>query len=315
MIAFWFAFGLAMATVVANTLTVRTGRSDAAGRGMAGAFAVLVLPFPLLGLAIFLLGRSTGAKAAAAAVAAAPLLLTLALEGAGRISAFGKARAGGARARFREPGARALAEAIAEGRIERVRFLLQSVDPNAPGKEGESLLGFALRKRQVDAALELARRGADPLRGPAGEPNALRLAAQEPVFVEVLRALLANGTSPDAVLPDDIDRPTPLVFTAINLNAWPNVRAVVEAGARLDVVDVNGRTPLARAILWRAWNEARLMVERGAPVAAGLRGAASLEEAFAATRPPEAGTPERASYDLLLAALAERGFPAPDDAR
>lgn len=278
---------------------------------MAGAFAALALPFPLVGLALFLLGRSTAVKAAAAAVAAAPLLLVLALEGAGRLAALGKARAGSGRALFREPGARALAEAIEEGRVERVRFLLGSVDPNAPGRDGESLLRFALLRRQGDAALELARRGADPLRGPAGEPGALRLAAQDPAFVEVLRALLANGTSPDTVLPDDIDRPTPLVFTAMNVNAWPNVRVVVEAGARLDVVDVNGRTPLARAILWRAWDEARLMVERGARTTAGLQGPQSLEEAFAATRAPDPETPERAAYDLLLTSLAARGFPPP----
>jgi hypothetical protein len=282
---------------------------------MAGAFAVLALPFPLVGLAIFFLGRSTGARFVAAAVAAGPILLLLALEGAGRLRGLARERAESAEALFSEPGARALAEAIETGWTERIRFLLGTVDVNAPGKDGDSLLAFALRKRQVDAALELARRGADPLRGPRGEPTPLRLAAQEQAFVEVLRVLLKNGASPDTILADDIDRPTPLVFTAMNTNAWPNVRAVVEAGARLDVLDVNGRTPLARAMLWRAWEEALLMLERGAPAAPGQPGLANLETTLSEVRPPDAGTPERIAYDRLLVALAQRGLRAADPGR
>lgn len=305
-VLFWLAFGLSVAAVVANAVTVWTGRSDAAGRGMAGAYASLTLPFPIVGLAIYLLGRSAGAKVVAAVVAGGPLILVL--EAAGRLAGLLRERATSASAVFREPGPRALAEAIESGWTERIRFLLGNVDVNAPGRDGESLLGFALRKRQVDAALELARHGADPMRGPKDAPNALRLAAQDPAFVEVLRALLEGGTSPDTVLPDDIDRPMPLLFTAMSTNAWPNVRVVLEAGAKLDILDVNGRTPLARAVLWRAWDVARSMVERGA---ADALEPAALEAMFSEVRPPEDETPEKAEYDRLLAALAERAIARP----
>jgi ankyrin repeat protein len=283
---------------------------------MAGAFAVLILPFPVLGLVLFLLGRSPGLKVAAAVVAAGPFLALLALTGLKGISDWRRGASRSPRAVFGEPGPRAMAEAIEKGWMERVRFLLSSgVDVNAAGKEGETLVGFALRRRQVDAALELARRGADPTRGPAGEPNALRLAAQDPAFVEVLRAFLEAGTSPDTILPDDIDRPTPLLFTAMNTNALPNIRVVVEGGARLDVLDVNGRTPLARAIVWRMWDEARLMVERGAPVGPGQAGLANLETTLAGVVPPEEGTPEHEAWTRLLAVLADRGVPSPGSTR
>jgi ankyrin repeat protein len=200
--------------------------------------------------------------------------------------------------------------------MERIRFLLsEGVDVNAAGEDGESLLAFALRKRQVDAALELARRGADPLKGRQGEPSGLRLAAQDPVFVEVLRALLKAGTNPDVAIPDDLGLPTPLIFTAMNTNALPNIRAVVVAGARLDVLDSNGSSPLSRAIQGRMWDEARLMVEHGASIAPGQPGRANVESTLAEVVPPETRTPEGEAWSRLLAALAERGVPPPASRR
>ena len=311
-ILFWLAFAVSLAAGLMSASDVWMGRSDAAGRGLAGAYAVFILPFPVVGLLVFLIGKSTGSKVAAAAIAGAPLLLAFGSWALGGVAGWRKEVAESAAATFRETGPRALAEAIETGWMERIQYLVSSgVDVNAAGKDGESLVGFALRRRQVDAALELARRGADPLKGPAGEPNALRLAAQDPAFVEVLRAFLKSGTNPDAVLPDDIDRPTQLLFTAMNTNALPNIRAVVEAGARLDILDVNGRTPLSRAIVWRMWDEARLMVERGAPLAPGQPGLANLEATLAEVRPPEEGTPEHEAWTRLLAVLAERGVSPP----
>src|SRR5439155_5434949 len=122
--------------------------------------------------------------------------------------------------------------------------------------KGETPLWFALRKGRPDAAALLAGRGADPTRAPAGERPALVVAAREPKYEPALRAMLKAGTSADTVLPDDIGQPTALVFHAMNTDCQPNVRAVVEAGAHLDVRDQNGETPLGRALVHRLWDAA-----------------------------------------------------------
>lgn len=309
-VLFWVAFGVSVAAALASFSDVWAGRSDAAGRGLASAFAWLVLPFPIVALVLFLLSRSNALRATAAVLAAAPLVAVLVLtlaKGAGE----GVAKES-ARARWVFSGAaRSLGEAVEEGRLEKIRGLAaQGVDVNAAGRNGTTPLWFALSRSRAEAALLLVQLGAEPARGPHGEPTALTLAAQSPAFAEVLRAMLAAGTSPDTT-DDVIGRPTPLIFLAMNTNARPNIRAVVEAGARLDVVDLNGRTPLARAILWRMWDEALLMVERGAPVAPGQSGPANLETTLSENVPLDPDPGELAAWRRLLESLAAKGLPVP----
>lgn len=310
-VLFWIAFGVCVAAALASLSDVRAGRSDAAGRGLASAFAWLVLPFPIVALVLFLLSRSSALRVTAAVLAAAPLLAVLVLtlaKGAGERVAKESSRA---RRVFRGGGAAALGEAVEEGRLEKIRGLVaQGVDVDSAGRDGTTPLWFALSRSQTEAALLLVQLGADPARGPEGEPKALTVAAQSPAFVDVLRAMLAAGTSPDTT-DDVIGRPTPLLFLAMNTNARPNIRAVVEAGARLDVVDLNGRTPLARAILWRMWDEALLMVERGAPVSPGQSGPANLEAALSENVPLDPDPGELAAWRRLLESLAAKGLPVP----
>lgn len=311
-VLFWLAFAVCVAAVLAAASDVWLGRSDAAGRGLSRAFALLLLPFPVVALALFLSSRSTALRVTAVAVVAAPLVLSTSLSALKGLAGWRGRVAASASGVFREKGARALAEAVEEGRLERVRNLvtLHGVDPNARGRRGETPLWFALRKGRAAEAAALVALGADPLLGPEGEPKALTLAAQEPAFADVLREMLGRGTSPDAT-DDVLDRPTPLVFLAMNTNARPNIRVVVEAGARLDALDLNGRTPLARAVLWRMWEEALLMVERGAPVGPGQPGPANLEATLADVVPPAPGDADRPAFDRLVEALAAGGLPVP----
>ena len=311
-LVFWLAFAICLAAVLASASDVWMGRSDAAGRGLSQAFAILLLPFPVLGLVLFLVGRSTALRVTALAVVAGPLVLAVVLSATGTIAGWRERYSTSARGVFTEKRARALAEAVEAGRLERVRNLVKvhGVDPNAAGRKGETPLWFALRRGKAEAALVLVELGAEPLRGPEGEPKALTLAAQEPAFVEVLRAMLRAGTNPDAT-DEVLDVPVPLLFLAMNTNARPNIRAVVEAGARLDVLDVNGRTPLARAIVWRMWEEALLMVERGAPVSLGQPRLANLETTLSEVVPPQPTDPDRPSFERLVAVLAARGLPVP----
>src|SRR5262249_37534472 len=147
--------------------------------------------------------------------------------------------------------ARALATAIEDGNLARVKGLVaQGVDVNAAGRKGETLLWFALRWKRRDEAIELVVHGADPLRAPEGEAKAMTKAAQDPAPADVLQAMLDAGMSPEAT-DDVVGSAVPLIFLAMNTNALPNIRVVVDAGARLSVRDTNGHTPLTRAINWR----------------------------------------------------------------
>ncbi|MCE7960298.1 MAG: ankyrin repeat domain-containing protein [Acidobacteria bacterium ACB2] len=311
-VLFWLAFAVCVAAILSAASDVWLGRSDAAGRGLSRAFALLLLPFPVLALVLFLASRSTALRVTAVAVVAAPLVLAVSLSALRGVVEWRGRAAASARGVFREKGPRALAEAEEDGRLERARNLvtLHGVDPNARGRRGETPLWFALRKGRAEEAAALVALGADPLLGPEGEPKALTLAAQDPAFAGVLGEMLRRGTSPDAT-DDVLDRPTPLLFLAMNTNARPNIRVVVEAGAQLTVLDLNGRTPLARAVVWRMWEEALLMVERGAPVAPGQPGPANLEATLGEVVPPAPGDADRPAFDRLVAALAARGLPVP----
>ena len=233
--AIWIAAGLGLAASLASFSDVWFHRTDPAGRGLAAAYGWLLLPFPILALLLFLLGRSHGFRIAALAVACLPAAAALLLS---------------------------LASAVGVGKAR---------DPNLD------------RPELVAAARE-----------PSREPR--------------LRVLLKAGASPDTVLPDDIGQPTALVFHAMNTNARPNIKAVVEAGAKLDVRDQNGSTPLGRALVHRLWDVALVMLEHGAPLSGvQVEPRKTLEALVEELVPPQPGTTERAEFDRVVEAIRAKG--------
>lgn len=133
------------------------------------------------------------------------------------------------------------------------------------------------------------------------------LAAARDAYHLVLKAAIEHGASPDTVSAEG----RPLLFEALAFNAEENVGLIVEKGARLDVRDDEKRSALVRAIFLRMWPQARLMVERGVPIA-DPPGYFNLVNVLSETHPPEEGTPEREEFRGLLKALAARGINLPE---
>jgi hypothetical protein len=232
---FCIAVAVGLFAALASFSDVWFHRTDPAGRGLALAYGWLLLPFPVLALLLFLLGRSHAFRVAGLAVACLPGAATLLLM---------------------------LASAVGIGK------------PREPNLDRPELV----------------------------------VAAREPSLEPKLRALLKAGTSPDTVLPDDIGQPTALVFHAMNTNARPNIKAVVEAGAKLDVRDQNGDTPLGRALVHRLWDVALVMVEHGAPLTGTQASSGKTLEVLAPDLvPPQPGTPERAEFDRVVEAIRAKG--------
>ncbi len=139
------------------------------------------------------------------------------------------------------------------------RHLFWGTDPNTPGPGGELPLGIAARQGDVAIAKELLKHDADPnLAGPAGRtPLAVALAHGK---VPVAELLIRYGADDDAqtrlrelVQASLLDRDT--------------LELLRKEGAELDTTGPDGRTPLALAVGTGNINIAKLLLERGAPLA------------------------------------------------
>ncbi len=306
-VVFWIVAGTTAVLLAAWALD-RSG--DAATRGLGQFYALVGVPFLVLGVLVFLLARRAVPRALAMLVTGVPLLFLATL--------WGFARFGYLIDRYREsPGhvfggaeSRGLGAAIDRGDLGRIRELARSgTDLNAIGREGVSPLSFALDRKRYDAARLLLELGADPLRGQgaAGHPPLFEVAASDDLS-GLLELALARGADPNAALAEGL----PLLHWTIGYRAFRNVALIVGAGARLDTRDDAHqlRSPLSFALERRLWGCARLLVERGAPLAEapGYNGLAAV---VANLEPPGDADPDRAEYLALVKAMTDRGFVFP----
>lgn len=174
-------------------------------------------------------------------------------------------------------GMTALHLAAENGDVPTLRALLEAgADPNATLPEGETVLMTAARAGVPEAVELLIEHGADihAREGWHGE-NALIWAAVED-HADVIRVLVAKGADVDArsarqsfqrrrlgqsILP--LGEWTALLYAA-RANALDAGRALIEAGADLDLVDPDGATALIIAIINGHYEFAAMLVEAGA---------------------------------------------------
>lgn len=179
-------------------------------------------------------------------------------------------------------GMTALQVAATNGDAVVVAALLEAgADANATLPEGETALMTAARTGKADAVRVLLAHGAqvDPREKWLGETALMWAAAEN--HPEVVTLLAAHGAQlnlhatalqfPKYVYNSSTMNATPLPkggMTALHLaarqNALEGARALIAAGADLNVIDPDGTTPLMTAILNRHNDVARLLVEAGA---------------------------------------------------
>jgi ankyrin repeat protein len=189
-------------------------------------------------------------------------------------------------------------------------------DPNATGPDGQTPLMIVARSSDVAAARLLLAKGANPnIREKQRGQTALMWAAAASQGA-MMRELLAHGAEVDAK--SDADLMTPLVsnepraqprppgaMTAMLFSAREGcldcVKALAEKGAKLDLPDPEGVTPLISAIFNTHFDVAKYLIEKGANVDRwDWWGRTPLYLAVDYNTLPHGGRPDQPSLDETL---------------
>ena len=249
-----------------NMLTQSGGSADG-GREM-GIFFFVIVPLLILGVAVLLyvLSSSTFWKVIAMLIVAGPGLFIAGgqIRGAGidyrvRQNALG-------RGYFTGSALKDMGAAVVQADTATLRKIAPTVDINAVGTGGRTLLGLAVEQiyeaktpQHVLAEVEVVRTlialGAKPA---SGMDTALKL--DDPT---VLGELLAAGADPNQLLSPG----HPIVFSWLSVMPLANLRLLIDRGLNVNVTEY--KTPLAlEAALKRRWDLVALLAEHGADIRA-----------------------------------------------
>jgi hypothetical protein len=245
------------------SMLVQRGGSSDGGREMGIAFFVIA-PLILIGVAVLLyvFSRALAWRIVALIVVAGPGLFIAGgqirsayIDYVVRQNALG-------RGYFSSTAMKAMGAAVVQGDIATLQRLGPTVDVNAVGERGRTLIGMATEQafdvpdeklaRRNRAVIEtLLRLGAKP--GPAMSA-AVKL--KEPA---VLQALLDAGGDANGLT----ERGSALVFEGLNIMPVENLRVLIEHGLNVNAVQYN--TPLAVEVtLQRRWDLLLLLAQSGA---------------------------------------------------
>ena len=280
----WILLGLEVLFVVMLTVTKNVG-DDAAGRGMASGFAMLLAPLVLLtGGLLFWAQRGGPAVALWVGIllAFSPALIWAAIAGGNAVTSMSQAKGRAEFGKFDDPRLTSLARAIEKVDAARMRVILGqgSVDWHARDRRGQTVLGHAI-SLAGDEYVDTMRVVPVRLLLDAGAPveSNVIAAARTPESISahdvvyhlyflgttnalvVLDLLLARGLSPNAV--DEDGRPihvtphtTPAALEVLARHGADFTRL----GTKPDQL---GWTGLMHAVSRRRWAEATFFLEHG----------------------------------------------------
>ena len=221
----------------------------------------------------------------------------------------------GARADTRNDyGSSPMSEAAVLGNADLIKKLLKAgADPESPNADGQTALMIVARSNNVKAAEVFIKAGADVNATETwkGQTAVIWAAAQSQP--EMLKLLLKHGGDPDArSIPERWDRQitserryqwrpagglTALIYAARE-GCQECARALVEAGADIDLADDGGTSPLLAAIINKHFDTAKYLVEAGANVDKwSERGENPVYSAVDMNTLPHGGYPDRPSTD------------------
>ena len=245
------------------SMLVQRGGSSSGGREMGIAFFV-ILPLILIGAAVLLqvYSRSLGWRIVALIIVAGPGLFiaggqirSACIDYIVRQNALG-------RGYFASTAMKEMGAAVVQADLATMQRLGPTVDVNAVGERGTTLIAMATEqafeatdekraRRRLAVVETLIRLGAKP--GPA---MSAALKVKDPA---VLNALLKAGADPNALT----EQGSPLVFEWLSIMPVENLRSLVRHGLDVNVVQYN--TPLAVEVtLKRRWDLLLLLAQSGA---------------------------------------------------
>ncbi len=203
---------------------------------------------------------------------------------------------------FADPATRPLADAVAAGKVARIRELAPHSNLAARGDQDVTLLEWAIWNRRPRALAALLEAGADPsLPGMDGE-TVVHMAAmiEDPTYLEIL---LAHGAPVDVVRQGNGWTP---LFRAVLHRRHAQREALVTAGA-----DINHRDSTGRGLLHLAADDSATvlrLLELGVDPQARDNTGATFQRTF--FRAPERVLNDRAkaNRDRVRAWLRARGI-------
>ena len=209
-----------------------------------------------------------------------------------------------------------LARALQAKDFAKARELAQGLDLEAPGRKNMTLLWFAIANKNFPAVSLLVSLGSRPdeqvVQG-LGSPLNAALESRE---LDLLKALLDGGLSPNHMHPKE-----KLMLQRAVMSGTPaHVKLLLDRGADVNQRDSVGGSALTQAIASVQPDLALMLVERGAdvsrPMVTGLTPAWSVQNAVGRQVP---GSELAVKFARLRDAMAQRGakFPAlpPDQVR
>lgn len=315
-IAAWVFFAVDV-LIVASLFAARNMGDDAAGRGMATGFAIVLTPIVLAVGALLFWAHRSGSKPGlwvAFLLVGIPFWFLLS-------NILGEVRSGLFRSvrhsrslRFPTPALSVVARAIDARDPARVRALTSGarLDFSARNSDGVTILGLAVSRvvgmfrtpEDLESARILLEAGAPPASDVLGPDEVLLehvLGGNDPLAHELLRLLFKAGADPDVL--DRFDR-RPLIFsTYMDL---PELEIFAEAGANLGALDTRSDRPgwnaLMNAAYMRQWDQALFLLEKGVATDHVGRDGTTLDQIMAEHGSgPDASDPGFSSFREALA--------------
>lgn len=178
---------------------------------------------------------------------------------------------------FRDPEVAALAEAVlARNAARAVELVAAGANPNARGDRNVTLLQWVMLARSPSGFGILLDLGADPALPGIDGDGAIHFAAKAN-DTAYLRLILARHGTVDAR--NLMTGRTPLMEALVG-NRMAHVQMLHAAGARLDLVDTMGNTPLHIAAQISNSAQVLAMLEQGAPARARNRQGKTFQTYF-----------------------------------
>jgi uncharacterized protein len=206
---------------------------------------------------------------------------------------------------FSDPAAAAIAEALVEGDIGKVRALAATADLAAIGDKRVTLLQWALFTRSLDGVQILLDAGADPAQPGMDGDTAVHFACmlEEPQF---LQALLAHGADPNV---PNVDTGAAPLRAALVTERELQFHLLLAAGANPDHADDMGNTPLHVAGLINEPERALDLLKAGADPAIRNAQDVTFQRYLFMTRPDLLDADTSRSWEAVLTWLLEHDIP------